>query len=83
MSVFVGVVPSSPVHIHAQRGNVILKPKEYTFGNTTVIVHSKLAHMNREEQRNWFQQEWENGNPVLKHIVEAAYNCQLHPKKSS
>ncbi|MFO1442660.1 hypothetical protein KDN24_05460 [Bacillus sp. Bva_UNVM-123] len=50
-------------------------PKTYTFGNTTVIVHSPLAHMTSEERREFFRSEWEKGNPVLKEIAQAAHDC--------
>lgn len=43
--------------------------KEYQFGNTKVIVHSKLVNMTSEERKKWFEKEWEKGNPVLKNIV--------------
>lgn len=33
--------------------------------------------MNREEQREWYKQEWENNNPILKAMVEAAVACQM------
>lgn len=50
--------------------------KEFQFGNTKVIVHSPLASMEKEEQKEWFQQEWEKKNPILRSIVEAAVSCQ-------
>ncbi|MED0961830.1 hypothetical protein [Bacillus paramycoides] len=50
--------------------------KEFQFGNTKVIIHSPLALMKKEEQKEWFQQEWEKKNPVLRSIVEAAVSCQ-------
>ncbi|RAL22563.1 hypothetical protein [Thermoflavimicrobium daqui] len=50
-----------------------VKPKQYQFGNTVVIIHSKLAHMTKEEQRNWFKSEWEKGNPVLRNISRAIF----------
>ncbi|MED4354321.1 hypothetical protein P9265_18680 [Schinkia azotoformans] len=50
--------------------------KEYRFGNSKVIIHSPLALMNKEEQKEWYKQEWEKGNPILKTIVEAAVSCE-------
>lgn len=50
-------------------------PKTYTFGNTKVIVHSPLAHMTSDERKEFFRTEWEKGNPVLKEIAQAAYDC--------
>lgn len=50
--------------------------KEFQFGNTKVIIHSSLALMEKEEQKEWFQQEWEKKNPILRSIVEAAVSCQ-------
>lgn len=77
MSTNAGVVQTPYVHIHAQRGNVQVddKAKEYKFGNTTVIIHSKLAHMSSDDKNTWFFNEYKNGNPVIKRIVDAAYEC--------
>lgn len=50
--------------------------KEFQFGNTKVIIHSSLALMEKEEQKEWFQQEWEKKNQILRSIVEAAVSCQ-------
>ncbi|MBF8116598.1 hypothetical protein [Bacillus cereus] len=54
--------------------------KEFQFGNTKVIIHSPLALMEKEEQKEWFQQEWEKKNPILRSIVEAAVSCQEDEK---
>ena len=50
--------------------------KEYQYGNSKVVIHSPLAQMNKEEQREWYKQEWEKENPILKAIVEAAVSCE-------
>lgn len=50
--------------------------KKIQRGNTTIIIHSLLAEMSDEEQKAWFESEWEKNNPVLKAIVEAAVACQ-------
>jgi hypothetical protein len=50
--------------------------KEYQYGNSKVIIHSPLALMSKKEQKEWFQQEWENKNPILKAIVEVAVSCE-------
>ena len=57
-----------------------MKMKEYQFGNSKVIIHSPLALMNKEEQKEWYKQEWERGNPILKAIVEAAVSCERETK---
>ncbi|WP_169823056.1 hypothetical protein [Anaerobacillus alkalilacustris] len=49
--------------------------KEHKIGNTTVIVHSPLVTMDLEERKQWFRDEWEKGNPVLKEIAEAVHDC--------
>lgn len=49
--------------------------KEYTFGNSKVIVFSPLAQMTKEEQRAFFQKEWKKGNSILKEIALAAHDC--------
>lgn len=50
------------------------RPREFQFGNTTVIIHSKLAWMSPEEQRTWFREQWELGNPVLRQIADAVFD---------
>jgi hypothetical protein len=50
-------------------------PKEYTFGNSKVIVFSPLAQMTKEEQRTFFQEEWMKGNSILREIAQAAHDC--------
>ncbi|HHT7239974.1 TPA: hypothetical protein ACTZ5V_005186 [Bacillus cereus] len=54
--------------------------KEFQFGNTKVIIHSSLASMEKEKQKEWFQQEWEKKNLILRSIVEAAVSCQEDKK---
>ena len=49
--------------------------KTFHFGNAKVIVNSPLALMSKEERKQFFIEEWEKGNPVLKEIAEAAYDC--------
>ncbi|MDQ0176499.1 hypothetical protein [Bacillus chungangensis] len=49
-------------------------PKAFKFGNTTVIIHSPLAHMTNQEQKQWFDREWKNGNSVLKGIAATLFN---------
>ncbi|WP_096201620.1 hypothetical protein [Bacillus sp. FJAT-45350] len=51
--------------------------KEYQFGNSTVIIHSPLAQMDKDEQKEWYKQEWERKNPVLRTIVDAVVACHL------
>lgn len=66
-------------HINVPKGDdqqmEPMPSKEYKFGNTTVIIHSKLVNMTSEERREWFEREWENGNPWLKNIVAAVQDC--------
>lgn len=52
--------------------------KEYKYGNTTVIIHSPLTKMTKEEQKEWYRQEWEMKNPVLRSIVDAVMACHLN-----
>ena len=49
--------------------------KEYTYGNSKVIVFSPLANMTKEEQKSFFQNEWKKGNSVLRDIAQAAHDC--------
>ncbi len=64
--------PHAP-HKHEQRGNAGMK--EFKYGNTTVIVHSPLVLMSPEERKQWFEQEWQKGNPILRQIAEAVLDC--------
>lgn len=49
--------------------------KKYKFGNTRVIVNSKLWAMSDEEQEKWVKEETEKGNTVLKEIRKAIKDC--------
>lgn len=69
------VVHPKMAHIHAPKeGDHMQSPKEFKFGNTTVIIHSPLAHMSNQEQKQWFETEWKNGNSVLKGIAATLFN---------
>ncbi|MFB4260470.1 hypothetical protein ACE106_15110 [Shouchella clausii] len=39
-------------------------------GNTTVIIHSKLAGLSIEERRQFLEKEWSKQNPVLLNIAK-------------
>lgn len=78
---FSKVVPHMILHTHVVKGDERMEskpiePKEFIFGNTTVVIHSPLVHMTKEEQRQFFNNEWEKGNPTLINIVKATVNCQ-------
>ncbi|WP_246943661.1 hypothetical protein [Bacillus pinisoli] len=51
--------------------------KKIQKGNTTIVIHSHLADLDKEEQKSWFTTEWANNNKVLKAIVEAAVACEI------
>jgi hypothetical protein len=53
--------------------------KEYTFGNSKVIVFSPLAQMSKAEQKEYFQNEWQKGNSILQEIAQAAHDCLTVP----
>lgn len=53
--------------------NEQLQPKVLKVGNTTIRIHSRLAHMTSEERREWYRKEWERGNPVLRRIAEVLF----------
>jgi len=72
--------PRDP-HTHEQRGNAGMK--EFKYGNTTVIIHSPLVLMSASERKEWFQKEWEKGNPVLKQIAKAVMDCYVLKEPSS
>lgn len=44
-------------------------------GNTTIIIHSKLADMTEEERKEYFDTELARGNPTLLRVVEAMRDC--------
>lgn len=69
-----------PTHTHEQRGNAGMK--EFKYGNTTVIIHSPLVLMSADERKEWFQKEWEKGNPVLKQIAKAVMDCYVKESSS-
>ncbi|MED0687925.1 hypothetical protein [Anoxybacillus ayderensis] len=57
--------------------------KEFKYGNTTVIIHSPLVLMSADERKEWFQKEWEKGNPVLKQIAKAVMDCYVQKESGS
>lgn len=60
--------------------------KEYSFGNSKVIVYSPLTQMSKKEQRAYFQEQWKKGNPILQEIAKAAQDCLLdhtHTRKQA
>ncbi|MCK6205704.1 hypothetical protein KZX50_09675 [Bacillus infantis] len=60
-------------HTDESRGDSQLK--EFKYGNTTVVIHSPLVHMNIDEKKKWFKDELEKGNKVLKQMVFAVAEC--------
>lgn len=62
-------------HKHESRGNADMK--EFQYGNTTVIIHSPLVLMTKEEQQEWYKDQINQGNPILKQIAEAVNDCYL------
>ncbi|MGG3800637.1 hypothetical protein [Metabacillus fastidiosus] len=70
------IVKQNP-HTHELRGNADMnKPKkQFQFGNTTVIIHSPLIVMSEPERKQWFQDEWEKGNPILRDIADRVHDC--------
>jgi len=51
--------------------------KEFTFGNTTVVIHSPLASMTSDERREWYRTEQTKGNAVLKEISQAVNDSYI------
>ncbi|MFB6803439.1 hypothetical protein ACFCVU_20065 [Peribacillus butanolivorans] len=43
--------------------------KTYKFGNSTVIVHSDVLKLTKEEREKYFKDEMAKGNPVLLDIA--------------
>lgn len=48
--------------------------REFKRGNTTLIIHSPLMDMTKEERKEWFDTEMEKGNPALLAVAEAMRN---------
>lgn len=57
-------------HIHREKGVDVMDSKTYQFGNTKVIVYSHLINMSREEQENWYNDQWEKKNPTLLRVAQ-------------
>jgi sugar phosphate isomerase/epimerase len=47
-------------------------------GNSKIIVHSPsgVIAMTPEQRREWFARQWEEGNPVVRRIVEVALDIE-------
>ncbi|MFS0784749.1 hypothetical protein [Bacillus sp. 1P06AnD] len=48
--------------------------KTHYIGNTVITIHSPLVNMNEIEREKWFEQELNNGNPVIHNIVNTLKN---------
>lgn len=50
-------------------------------GETRIIVHSPsgFIKMSPEEQRQWFSEQWEAGDPVIRNIVDIV--CRIRSKR--
>jgi hypothetical protein len=48
---------------------------EVKIGNTRIVIKSQLAQMTSEERSEWYRQETEKGNPILKRIAKAVNAC--------
>jgi hypothetical protein len=48
---------------------------EIKIGNTRIVIKSQLVQMTCEERRDWYRQETEKGNPILKRIAKAVNAC--------
>ena len=44
-------------------------------GNTRIVIKSQLVQMTSEERREFYRQETEKGNPILKRIAKAVNAC--------
>jgi hypothetical protein len=50
-----------------------ITPRTFYYGNSKVVIHSKLVWMTSEERVEWFRREWEVGNPVLHQIAAVLF----------
>jgi len=55
--------------------NQEIPSKTIYHGKTKIIIHSHLMGMTDEEQKQWFEEQWEKGNPIIHEIVDAAWRC--------
>ncbi|WP_173218908.1 hypothetical protein [Kroppenstedtia pulmonis] len=75
---------TEPIRHHShkiQRGDESMKkqevqPEEIMIGKTKAIIYCGLNGMTSEERREWFEKEKKKGNPVLKQISRAIFDCQ-------
>jgi hypothetical protein len=51
--------------------------RTYIYGKTKVKIVSPFVDMTKEQQGEWFENEWEKGNPILHEIVDAALDCLM------
>lgn len=49
--------------------------KEYTVGNTKMVIHSNIVNLSKEERKAWYESEKKKGNRVLKEIEVAVNAC--------
>lgn len=76
------VVQLDPLHMNSPKGGNPMSEtpsKTYTFGNTKVIIHSKLVKMDSEGRKNWWKEAIENkSHPdhfTCQQIADAVNRC--------
>ncbi len=70
MSAIPRVVSPFSWHKDSQEGGAEMQSETIKSGNTTVIIHSKLAGLSIEERRQFLEKEWSKQNPVLLNIAK-------------
>jgi hypothetical protein len=53
------------------------EPATKQYGNATVIIHSRLAHMTKGEQKAYFDDLKQKDDPRLKDIDKAIMECHM------
>jgi hypothetical protein len=49
--------------------------KTIKIDHTTIIIHGDFVNLTSEEQQQWFQSEYDKGNPILLEIERAVQVC--------
>lgn len=49
--------------------------KTIKIDHTTIIIHGDFVHLTSEEQQQWYQSEYDNGNPLVLEIQKAVQSC--------
>jgi hypothetical protein len=49
--------------------------KTIKIDQTSIIIHGDFVNLSPEVQQQWFQSEYDKGNPILLEIEKAVQSC--------